>query len=641
MPDTQTSQINITIGTAGHVDHGKTALIKLLTGCETDRLKQEKERGLTIELGFAPCRLGELEVGIVDVPGHESFIRTMVAGAAGIDAVIFVVAADDGIMPQTREHLDILTMLDVRFGMVALTKTDIVSSSQIDTVKASLKEFLYGTFLQEATICPISSITGEGFDLFYSTLKNLIGSITPRSTDGVFRQPVERSFSVKGFGTVVSGIPVSGTANTGDEIVLLPHGSKSRIKAIQVYGKDSKTVQSGQCAALNLPQIDYKHVQRGNVLTKGEYFQARNWFLCEFINLNDKSFFVKNGTKLKFHTGTSETACSVYLIEPDCAESGRGKYVQIRTDNPIIAGPNDRYILRNNSPAVTIGGGKILEAVKHKIKRSRPGLIEEINQLAEAINTSQGFIEFSILHAVNGAIHLDEISLRTKLHPKLVSEIISSSLLDEKVVQVSANLYLHKTVKKRLGDALIDEVRKFHNNNPDSVGMGDEDLQNQIGIEKKVFDFILTQLLDNSELILRKQHIALPCHSEQFDPKTQQLLNKIESIYLHNLFSPPKMEDLPALIRKNVSDIQKTVKILIEQQILVRVEKDMYFHSEAIDKAKQRIIEYIEGAGEGRLESVQFKYLLDTTRKYALPMLDYMDKIGVTRRDGNTRYLKS
>ena len=266
-------QINITLGTAGHIDHGKTALIKLLTGCETDRLKEEKERGMSIELGFAPCSLGDIEVGIVDVPGHENFIKTMVAGASGVDGVLLVVAADDGIMLQTREHLDVMTLLGVGHGIIALTKIDRVKAERVEQVRAELETFARGTFLEGAPILPVSSITGEGFGPFLSALIALVDAIEPKSSAGVFRLPLERGFSVKGHGTVLSGIPVSGAVRTGDQVVLLPQGTEGRINAIQVYGRDSDVAQSGQCAALNVRHLDQKSVRRGNVVATPGYFR--------------------------------------------------------------------------------------------------------------------------------------------------------------------------------------------------------------------------------------------------------------------------------------------------------------------------------------------------------------------------------
>ncbi|MHC4552386.1 MAG: selenocysteine-specific translation elongation factor [Planctomycetota bacterium] len=639
--NTQASQINITLGTAGHIDHGKTALIKLLTGCETDRLKQEKERGMSIELGFAPCQLGDLEVGIVDVPGHENFVKTMVAGATGIDGVIFVVAADDSIMPQTREHLDILTLLGVRHGMVALTKIDLVPEDRVQQVIDELNIFLQGTFLQDAPICPMSSITGAGFDGFYTEMKALIGGIQPRSTEGIFRQPVERMFSVKGFGTVVSGIPASGSAKVGDELTLLPPGGKSRVKAIQVYGQDADIVQSGQCAALNLPQLDYKTVERGHVLTDANYFQSAQWFACTMTMLGPETKPIKNGAKLKFHTGTSETTATVYLLESDAAVALDETFVQIRTDQPVVAGPRDRYILRGLSPVQTIAGGAIIEATGHKLKRTKEGLLADIRRRSEAIATIESFVEYCIETTDDYAAKVKDLAVRVKLQPEKVGVICDELIAQKQLIPLTGELYMHKNTFADVVKTLTQQIEAFHEANPESPGIEKAQLADGSGLSKPVFDSVLAMLLNVKQLTVNKNRVALPDHSEQFDPAQQALLDKVDGVFHQQLFDPPKVEDLPGLLRCSVQEVNATVKILTEQQTLVRVDAKMLFHAEAIEEAKNLITDHVNGEGAGQLESVKFKYLIDSTRKFALPLLDYMDKIGFTRRVGNTRYLKS
>ncbi len=516
-------QINVTLGTAGHIDHGKTALIKLLTGCETDRLKQEKERGMSIELGFAPCQLGDLEVGIVDVPGHENFIKTMVAGATGIDGVIFVVAADDSIMPQTREHLDILTLLGVRFGMVAMTKIDLVTPERVEQVTEELQQFLRGTFLQDAPICPMSSITGAGFDGFYTALKDLIAKVKPRDTDGVFRQPVERVFSVKGFGTVVSGIPASGAAHIGDEVVLLPQGTKSRIKAIQVYGRQADQVQSGQCAALSLPQIDTKSVVRGNVVTLTGYFEPARWWLCHLRLLASEIAALKNGAQVKFHTGTSEVSATVYLLDCDIAQPGQSAYVQIRTDHPIIAGPTDHFILRCPSPARTLGGGLVVESLQRRIKRSKPGVLEDVAARTQAVIKPLSFVEYAVAQAPDIAAKANEIAIRTKLPVARVTACLEMLVGQGRVLQIGTGLYMHQDIWTRIATDLLERIARFHQEQPGSPGPEREKLLIEMGLKKPVFDGVVAGLQTQDKLAIRKGRLALPNHTESFAPQVQNL----------------------------------------------------------------------------------------------------------------------
>lgn len=291
----QHTQINITLGTAGHIDHGKTALVKCLTGCDTDRLKEEKERGMSIELGYAPCTIADLEVGIVDVPGHERFVKTMVAGASGIDAVMLVVAADDGIMPQTREHMEILTLLGIEHGLVALTKIDRVDADHLELVRSDLKHFLRGTFLEDAPILPVSNVTGQGYDALIETLAAMVAKIRPKRLDGVFRLPLERAFSVKGHGTVVAGIPISGSARIGDEVVLLPQGEAGRVRRIEVYGRTSEAVKAGQCAAINVGHWEHTTIGRGDTVTLPGYFTPAEWYVCQLRLLPREKLLLKNG----------------------------------------------------------------------------------------------------------------------------------------------------------------------------------------------------------------------------------------------------------------------------------------------------------------------------------------------------------
>ncbi|MHC4618562.1 MAG: selenocysteine-specific translation elongation factor [Planctomycetota bacterium] len=633
------AQVNITLGTAGHIDHGKTALVKCLTGCDTDHLKAEKERGMSIDLGFAPCTISDMEVGIVDVPGHENFIKTMVAGASGIDGVIFVIAADDGVMPQTREHLDILTLLGVKHGIVALTKADCVDGGRLEVVAAEVKDFLAGTFLQDALILPVSSITGQGFDAFYEVLKALVGAIEPKTVDGVFRLPVERTFSLKGYGTVVTGIPVSGRARIGDEVVLYPQGTKGRIKAIQVYKRGSDTAMSGQCAAINVPQWDHKAITRGNVISQPGYFSPQQWYLCRLSLLASAGAGLKNGTEVKFHTGTSEVVAAVYLMAGSTAAAGQECLIQVRLHEPVVAGPGDRFILRRPSPAQTIGGGVVVEAVPKKLKRSQEGVIEDTRARAGAVLLQKDFVEYCIKTAKALAGSEAEISFRAKLPPASLKTILGELVGEGKVLNLTSKLYIHTETAAAAERRLLDVVGGFHRDRPESPGMRAEQLFASSALEKAVFDGLIGLLISRGKLAERKHRLALPDHRESLGDKETQLLEAIESLFSTRLFNPPNCDEVVQLCSAGKDKVERVLKILIEYERLVRVENDLLFHCNAVDRARDILVSYLNK--EGKLESVKFKYLLDTTRKYAIPLLDYMDRIGVTRRLGNTRYLKT
>ena len=632
-------QANITLGTAGHIDHGKTALVKCLTGCDTDTLKEEKERGMSIELGFAPCIISDIEVGIVDVPGHENFIRTMVAGATGIDGVILVIAADDGVMPQTREHLDILTLLGVRYGIVALTKADCVGPERLQTVAEQIKDFLIGTFLAGAPILGVSNITGEGLDTFYDSLKELVAAIKPKRTDGVFRLPVERTFSVKGYGTVVAGIPVSGLAKIGDEVVIFPSGTKGRIKAIQVYKRNSDTAMVGQCAALNVPQWDYKTITRGNVVTVGRYFSPQQWYLCKLQMLPYNRLHLKNGTSIKFHTGTSEVVATVYLLEVNTVAAGQECLVQVGLTEPVVAGPGDRFIVRTLSPVQTVGGGRIIEALAEKLRRNIPEALADVRLRAEAVTSDKDFVQYTIKTAADFAVGETEISLRTKLLPGVLKEILNELVREGKVIEIGPKLYIHSDSAGSLEKRLLDIVGEFHRTRPESPGIELERFYGASGLRKDVFDGLIKRLISQGKLVERKHRLALPAHREMFSEDEQKLLESVESLFRSRLFSPPQRQEVIENTAASVEQVEKILRILLEQGRVVQAEKDLFFHSDAVEKARQILISFINK--EGRLESVKFKYLLDTSRKFAIPLLDYFDHIGITRAVGHTRYLKT
>jgi selenocysteine-specific elongation factor len=668
-------QVNITIGTAGHIDHGKTALVKCLTGCDTDRLKEEKERGMSIELGFAPCKIADKQVGIVDVPGHENFIKTMVAGANGMDAVILVVAADDGVMPQTREHLDILTLLGVRHGIVALTKIDRVSPEHRADVQARLSAFLRGTFLEAAPILPLSNITGEGFNAFLEALWAMVGSITPRRVDGVFRVPLERAFSVQGYGTVIAGIPTSGSARIGDEVVLLPHNFTGRIRRIEVYGQDSDTVMAGQCAAINVGHWDHREIRRGDTLTVPGYFSPQEWFVCSVRLLPREKLRLKSGAEVKFHTGTSEVAAMFYPLHGSFMEGGDEGLMQVRTKTPVVAGPGDPFLIRTPSPVRTVGGGRIVEAVDRRFKASRANVSEDLEARAEAVlidtdivneqrsaakaavpagfagslaadrfignlgrNNEGRFVEYCIRTAESAAVGEPALAVRAKILPGRLPEICAKLVHDKTVFTVGARLYVHRDTAAELGRRMVEAVDAFHSQSPESPGLPIDQLRQSMPVDKPVFDAVVARLTGEKQLMERGQRLALPSHSSTFQDEDAQLLEAIETFYREKAFAPPSLDEVVQHTTAARPKVEKLLKVLHEHERLVRVDGGLMFHRDAVARAREIVLTHF--GKESRLESVDFKYLLDTTRKFALPLLDHLDRIGVTRRVGNTRYLR-
>ncbi len=631
--------LNITLGTAGHIDHGKTALVKSLTGCETDRLKEEKERGMSIDLGYAPCRIAELEVGIVDVPGHEDFIKTMVAGACGMDGVILVVAADDGIMPQTLEHLDILTLLGLRQGVVALTKIDRVDAERMERVQADLAGLLRGTFLDGAPIVPLSNVTGEGFDPFLEALQALVRATRPKRTDGVFRLPLDRAFSAKGFGTVVAGIPIAGAARLGDEVVLLPQDITSRIKRIEVYGQTSDAVLAGQCAAVNLGHCDAKEISRGDVLTLPGYFQPQEFFLCRLRLLPREKLLLRNGAQVKFHTGALEVNAACYLLEAGEVRGGGECFAQLRTKRPIVAGPGDPFILRTFAPVQTIGGGTILEAGDRRLKRTRPGALEDLQQRAAAVGDDARLADYVLRTAPEMAVAEAELARRTKVLRPRLKEILGRLIAEKELLSLGAGLYLHRATAAEAGNRLLGHLAAYHRDAPESPGMTLEQLRLAFPWQKPVLEAVVAWLTDAGRVAEQNGRLALAEHRPRVRDQDAPHLEAVERIFQGQLFHPPSAAELAEKTGLAPATVERLLRILQEHQRLAPVGEGLLFHQDAIQAARRLLVEHIRK--EGRLESVDFKYLLETTRKFALPLLDYFDRTGLLRRAGNTRFLKT
>jgi selenocysteine-specific elongation factor len=631
-------QVNITLGTAGHIDHGKTALVKLLTGCETDRLKEEKERGMSIELGFAPCLIADLEVGIVDVPGHEHFIKTMVAGATGMDGVLLVVAADDGIMPQTLEHLDILTLLGIRHGFVALTKVDRVGPERVEEMRQNLETLLRGTFLEGAPIAPISNITGEGFDGFIKALQTLVRSIRPKSAAGVFRLPVERAFSAKGYGTVIAGIPVAGQVRLGDEVVLLPEETKGKISGLQAYGRNTEAAMAGQCAAVNIRHWAAQEIPRGSVLTLPGYFDPAQWFVCKLRLLAHETCFLKNAARITFHTGTSEVPATAYLMEGDRATRGAECLVQVRLERPIVAGPTDRFILRTQSPPVTIGGGMVVEAIPGRLKRNRPEILADLEERWQAVQDETAFVAYCLKHSPTVAVAESDVARRTKIMPKRLQEIFRDLVAKGQAISLGSGLAACRERVDEAEKALLAALAAFHKSSPESPGIDGESLVAAAAVEKEVAAGLLARMKAGGKIVEKSGRLALAAHRPAVADEDRAAMDKLEKLFRERPFSPPSPAEAAAEARLPAARAAKALRVLTETRRLVQVAPEMYFHQEAIDRARQILTDFIHK--EGQLESVKFKYLLDTSRKFAIPLLDYFDNIGVTRPSGHTRFLR-
>ncbi len=557
---------NITLGTAGHIDHGKSRLVRFFTGCDTDRLKEEKERGMSIDLGFAPSTIGGRQVGIVDVPGHEGFIKTMVAGASGVEGCILVVAADDGVMPQTREHLDILSLLGVRHGVVALTKKDLVGPDMLVLAREEVADFLTGTFLEGAPIVAVDNLTGDGFPELAEALAAMVESIEPRSTEGAFRLPVERAFTVKGFGTVVAGIPMTGALSEGDEVALLPQGQVGRVRRIEVYGRPSERALAGQCAAINVGQWEHGAIARGDTVAAPGYFEPSEWYACTLRLLPHEWARLKTGSRVMLHTGTSEHVVAAYLMEGGVMRAGESGLLQVRASKPFVAGPGDRFIVRSLTPVRTIGGGIIIEAVRRRLRRTDPTVAPDLERRGEAVREPRAFLEYCIRDAGAEGAGQAALARRTKQTVPQLRRHLEALLEAGAAVEVGADLYVHREVLEADAGRLLAALERYHEGAPASPGMTPDELQRASGVPARVFGALVAMLRARDAVEEEQGRMALAGHRTTLTPDQQRLLDDVASAFRQGGARPPSPAEVAAAIGRPEGEVDWAVEALCQRQ---------------------------------------------------------------------------
>ena len=506
---------HVILGTAGHIDHGKTALVKALTGVDTDRLKEEKERGITIELGFTFLDLPSgIRMGIIDVPGHEKFVKHMVAGVWGIDLVALIIAADEGVMPQTREHLDICRILKVKKGLVVLTKTDLVDPDLLELVREEVTEIVKDTFLKEAPILAVSSITGEGIPELISTLDRLSKEIEERSSDGLFRLPIDRVFVMKGFGTVVTGTMVSGSLSLGETVEILPTGIEGKVRNLHVYNRPVEKAVAGQRAAVNLQGIETSAVERGDVLVRTHTLTPTQLVDVYLEYLPSAQRPLKHRTKQRFHIGTILTTASIFLLDREELVPGEGAFVQLRLEQPVVAVPHDRFVIRGSGVIQTLGGGVVLDTHPVKHKRYSPPVIEDLNVLKDG--SDEQALSQHILRSGMGGISFDELLNRVAMPPSEMQAIIKKMvergdilLVDpEKLKVIATQQY------QGLREMILAQLKEFHQRFPMKSGLAKEELRTKLPMEVdvKLFQILINELMQSKKVVLERDKLRLPDH---------------------------------------------------------------------------------------------------------------------------------
>jgi selenocysteine-specific elongation factor len=629
---------HVIVGTAGHIDHGKSALVRALTGIDPDRLKEEQLRGITIDLGFAHLDLDDVQVGFVDVPGHEKFVKNMLAGVGGIDFVLLVVAADESIMPQTREHFDICRLLGVSAGIVVINKIDLVDPEMVELVRDEVEETTLGSFLEEAEIIPVSSKTGEGIERLKEAIHNLALKVGQRPTDKMLRLPIDRAFSIRGFGTVVTGTLTSGQIQKDQEIELIPGGLKARVRGIQVHGTMKLQAVAGQRTAVNLQGIDLAQVERGMVVTVPHVFRSTQILDVNLLLLPGAKP-LKNLIKVRFHQGTLEVLARVALIGQDMLEPGESAYAQLRLDAPVFCLHGDTFIIRQFSPTITIGGGTILHPNPPKHKSTDKQMLGALQALHHG--TLPEKIPILLATDAKRAMDLNELNSLLGLPESDLVKICSDLALSGKLEMLPAPspILVLPHVVESLRKETIAQVAKFHKENPLQKGISKEELRKRLydNLPLEVFRYCLDGLVEKRKISFLEDAVSTHGREVQLTAEGQQVRKMIEAYFQNAGYHSPPISDLQNSIAADPEEIRRIFFWMIKEKILVKLSDDLVYHRSTLESVKKQIkAKFAPGSKFGVAE---FKELFDITRKHAIPLLEYLDRERFTRRLGNDRIL--
>jgi selenocysteine-specific elongation factor len=626
---------HVIIGTAGHIDHGKSALVQALTGTNPDRLEEEQRRGITIDLGFGFLDLGNIRFGFVDVPGHERFVRNMLAGAGGIDLVLLVIAADEGVRPQTREHFDICRLLEIPRGIIALTKSDLVSTDMPDSARLDVEEFVRGSFLQNAPIISVSAKTGAGLDELRAALLDVAAQVPPRNTRSYFRLPIDRAFAMKGFGTVVTGTLISGDVSVENEVELHPGARRLRVRGLHSGGRAVQRATAGQRTAVNLASIEVSDVRRGMVLTMPGFFAATRHMDAR-ITLLDSAPPLKNRARVHFHQGTASTIAQVILMEGQQLTPGASALAHFAFQDEVFLLPGDRFIIRRFSPVVTIGGGAVLQTVRRK-RVCDP----EVARLLEII--ARGGKEEILLAIVNSApmgLSLHEVASRTAW-PEDETLAIAEALVVKKLLRVLSRSPVFM-VSAVLLDAcamrLREAVAEFHMEKPLMEGISMKELRARTGGDAgpEMFQAAVAQLAAAGTVLVTHDTVKLAGRTVRLSDEELRMRKGIEAAFAQSGLVSPSPAEAFTKLGFDPTRAQKVFQLLLREGILVKVAEGIVFHTSALEDLR-RILGQRKREQGSRLSIGAFKELAGVSRKYAIPLLEYLDRTGVTRRDGDER----
>jgi selenocysteine-specific elongation factor len=629
---------SIIVGTAGHIDHGKSTLIEALTGTHPDRLEEEKRRGITIDLGFAFLEEEGLRFGFVDVPGHERFVKNMVAGTSGIDLVLLVIAADEAIKPQTREHFDICRLLQVKRGVIALTKTDLVDRDTADLARLEIEEFVKDSFLEGAPILPVSAKTGVGVVELKRALREAAHEAQDKQAERYFRLPIDRSFAVKGFGTVVTGTLISGKAAAGDEVELLPEKKLLRVRGVETGGKAVEQAIAGQRTAVNLSGIEHTAIQRGMVLAApGKFAKTRR--IDARLELLKSAPPVKHRARVHLHAGTAETVAEVLLHDKTVSGPGESAYVQLRFAEEIVAVRGDRFIARQLSPVITIGGGVVLDPLARRPLRKDSNRVKFLEVLEHG--RPEAILRAMVDRSTFG-LGMQEIVSRTGW-TETEARAAAEKVARERAVRILSPeplLLIAEPIFQDVLSKVLARVETFHRENPLVPGIAKEQLRAHLGrrVRTEAFQAVLDELARQNKLAIERDVIKKPGTEITLTPEEAQAKEQIERAFAKAGLAVPSVKEVLAQLAMESRRAEKILQILLRDKRLVRISPELVFHRDALGQLGSLLLSYKKAKGE-RIGVPAFKELTGITRKYAIPLLEYLDRQRLTRRLGDERVI--
>lgn len=637
--------MDIIVGTAGHIDHGKTALVKALTGVDADRLPEEKRRGITIDIGFAELDLGDVRVGFVDVPGHERFVKNMLAGASGMDLVMLVIAADEGVMPQTREHFDICRLLDTKAGLIVLTKKDLADAEMLDLVKLETADLVAGSFLENSPVIAVSAKRQEGIEELKSQLIEIVSRIPTRTNDHIARLPIDRSFTVKGFGAVVTGTLASGEIREADEMDLLPDGETVRVRGLQSHGKSVSVVNAGQRAAVNLGGIDHSEISRGMVLSEKGVLKPTQIFDAEVEVVESAKRPMRSRQRVRVHIGTVETLARVHVLNTlNEINPGARDFVQLRLEGPVVGIVGERFIIRSYSPQVTIAGGKILDSLAQKHRHKEiPAIRQRLNQLLEAAKSNE-ITKLFVEAAGDQGLTFTDLQARTGWRVDILKDAVETNL-KERSILAAESLLVSSSRFDAFRAATLDEIESYHFKEPLAKGIPRETLRERLfgHISLELFKAVIEYLRQEKKITLAADLVAIASHEHVLNQAEQKLKDNLIRVLTDSGLEVPKLDDLLSTASANTNqsreNVRKILKLLVDSREIVKVSEEFYFAGSIIDLLITKVKAFASNSDDRLIDVPKFKEIAGVSRKYAIPLLEYFDREKVTVRAGDKRMI--